>query len=54
MNELEMIRAQLLGIQAQASAAIGQVNALIARVKEEEEPDGPRGPRFLGDEESAS
>jgi hypothetical protein len=52
MNELELIRAQLLGIRAQADAAIAQVSALIEQSKaSEEEKPVRKGPRYLGDTE---
>lgn len=46
MNELELLRAQLLGIRAQADAALRDLTQFIERVAKEQEK--PR-PRYLGD-----
>ena len=46
MNELEELRAQLLGIRAQADAALRAVNALI-EATQEPEPETPK-PRTFG------
>lgn len=50
MNELELIRDQLIGLRAQAHAVLRNVEDLIAGMKASEEEPKKR-PRFLGDAE---
>lgn len=48
MNELEEIRAQLLGIRAQADAGIRAVSSLIERTREPELEEEREPPRTFG------
>lgn len=52
MNELELIRDQLIGVRAQVECALRNVNELLERMAEPEPPTKPRG-RYLGDDEPA-
>lgn len=48
MNELEEIRAQLMGIRAQADAGIRAVTSLIERTREPEPEEEREPPRTFG------
>lgn len=48
MNDLEMVRANLLGIRAQTDAAIRQVSELIDRINSEGEQEERQPPRTFG------